>query len=499
MRRMLAHRWWSGAAALLLGLGAPLAAGTPASAIQNGGVIGSQEQQDRGLVSITGGCSGVLLTNDWLLTAGHCLAGDRTAVENITAAITTGSATSSASADALYLFAGFADEVGPDLALVHLRQPLTVHGTTTGFTTTFWPGSMADLKTGTRTVSIYGRGSNTYTQCADPATNQPLIATGGGTYRSGTARIGAVGLEPDATPGNINKGSTQFTEKSPGRYLQLVDSGAGQLPLEGDSGGPSFIFNPPSTQPYLVGIQSSANCEPGAQPNTASATRVHQVAIPAVRDWINAVLATRWTPGATGANVWVGPAEADGVRWPVGDVNTAGWAQAARASAAMCYARGYAGGHYDGHQGTLENVAGSGLLCAAGGAQWRDLTAAEINATGWGFTDVNTVNWAQANRAAERFCATAVGGGYVGGHFTGHQRDGKYGVLCYRDGAQWFDAQPAELAAAGWPLPTPTLDDVPWAQAARAATGFCRGKGFAGGFLNGQFLLGQRYGVVCQK
>jgi len=35
----------------------------------------------------------------------------------------------------------------------------------------------------------------------------------------------------------------------------------------------------------------------------------------------------------------------------------------------------------------------------------------------WAFTDVNAVSWAQANRAAERYCATR-GQGFQGGHFS---------------------------------------------------------------------------------
>ena len=54
--------------------------------------------------------------------------------------------------------------------------------------------------------------------------------------------------------------------------------------------------------------------------------------------------------------------------------------------------------------------------------------------------------------------------------------------------AKWFDASDAELAATGWGFATPKLDDVQWAQAMRAATGFCQGKGFDGGFMNGHQL-----------
>ena len=490
--------------ALLLGLSFPPIAGvlnaTPASAIQQGGIIGIKEQEDFGLVSIDGtggGCSGVLLVNDWLLTAGHCASADRVTVGQLTATISIGTSSRSVSpADAVYLFGGSPDGVGADLALVHLSAPLIVHGRGTGFTNRLWSGSMAQLGTGTRTVSIYGQGFLHYTACANDT--RPNFGDYGGSYRSGTASVGGVGYEPNVLPGNIENPRTTWSEQPSGQYMQLLPTTDNQLPLSGDSGGPSFIFNPGSSRPYLVGIQSSGNCVPQGTSAEPIATDAYQVAIPAVRDWIAAVLASRWVPGSTGANVWVGPAEIAGVRWPVNDVNTAGWAQSARAAAAMCYARGYAGGHFDGHQGALNNITGSGILCSGGDTLWQDVTAATISGTGWDFTNVDEVNWAQANRAAERICAS-IPGHYVGGHFNGHQRSGTYGLFCYRGGARRFDATLAQLAATGWPLPTSTLDDVPWAQAARAATGFCRTKSYDGGFMSGQFVTGQKYRIVCQK
>lgn len=182
--------------------------------------------------------------------------------------------------------------------------------------------------------------------------------------------------------------------------------------------------------------------------------------------------------------------------WAFADLNAVGWAQASRAAAQLCHSTpGFAAGHFNGHQDLGKGT--YGLQCSGIGAIWRDVTAAEIAATQWSFTDVNRVTWAQANRAAERLCASA-NQGFAGGHLNGQQADGRYGLFCYRDGAKWFDATDAELAATGWGFPTPRLDDVAWAQAMRAATGFCQGKGFDGGFMNGH-QAPNKYGVVCQK
>lgn len=492
---------------------------TPASAVQGGTVIGTQEQQDMGVVTISstaGSCTGVALANDWILTAGHCVAPDRVTVNNVKVTMLAGNpGATSAAGQAIYMFAGFSDEVGPDIALVHLTQPLNIHGSTTGFGTKFWSGSMADLAKGTRAVNMYGRGFNSFTACNTPAAGDPPggpftgppAGSGSGTLRSGTALVSTVGVEPNATPGDIvgqipqggttpKPRATAFNAVDNGRYFKLLPTAANQLLMPGDSGGPTFIFNPPDKTPYLVGINDSGDCVGTTSPK---ATLSYDIAMPAVRDWIHSVLSSSWTPGSTGSNVWVDPGEVNGTRWPVGDVNTASWAQAARAASAMCFARGFAGGHFDGHQGQLQGRPGSGIICSGGDTRWFDVTAAQITATGWGFSDVNQVNWAQASRAAERICANLHDGApYAGGQFNGHQLNGNYGLFCYRGGANWFDASDADIAATGFGFNTANGDTTPWAQAARAATNFCRTKGFAGGFMNGQHVP-NKSGVVCQK
>lgn len=181
--------------------------------------------------------------------------------------------------------------------------------------------------------------------------------------------------------------------------------------------------------------------------------------------------------------------------WTFQDANIVGWAQAARAAAQLCQSMQGGAGHFTGHQELSRGV--FGLKCSGPNFVWRDATAQEIAASGWPFSDVNQVNWAQAGRAAERLCASA-NQGFSGGHFNGHQANGKYGLFCYSAGSQWFDASDAELAATGWGFATPRLDDVQWAQAMRAATGYCQSKGFDGGFMNGH-QAPNKYGVVCQK
>ena len=178
------------------------------------------------------------------------------------------------------------------------------------------------------------------------------------------------------------------------------------------------------------------------------------------------------------------------------DMNLMRWAISARAAHEMCFNRGFVGGHMTGHQ--FEGK--FGIACSTAGAVWRDAIVAEVANSGWPFSVVDDVNWAQAQRAASHICANAKQG-YVGGHFNGHYTSGTFGpgafgLMCYGFPAQWFDASVAEINATGWPLGD--LNSVGWAQAARAATTYCERKGFVAGFMTGH-QIPDKYGVVCQR
>ncbi|MFG1932228.1 trypsin-like serine protease [Mycobacterium sp. NPDC048908] len=484
-----------------------------AAAIQDGlpvAGIGMAEQEDTGSVTLSWqqpfnpanplfvlpvlSCSGVLIANDWLLSAGHCASDMGRTPNGLNVQIA--SDPNPTVADAIYLFGGFSDEVGPDLSLIHLQRPLLVHGSTAGLQRPFWTGTMAQLAQGVRTVSIYGQGNNTRT--APPPGGNPCsdnLLTGAGVYRAGTAQINTVGLEDPGHRTSQWTGQGNPVAVPGGRLFSLKFAPSRtQISIRGDSGGGTFIFNPPDPTPYLVGIHSGGG---GCNPATAKNQSSYDVGIPAVHDWIAAVLTSTWeAPSTTAYQLPIRTAELDGVGRPVGDLDSVGWAQAARAAAAVCVNRGAVGGHLVGHQDAQAKI----VHCSGGDTVWFDVNQQELDATNQGFTNINTVDWRQAARAAMAVCVNK-NMGFVAGQFNGQERDGMRGVFCYRGGAQYIDATDQQITDTGWPLPTYHIDWLPgpWAQAARAANEFCRNNHYGvGGFMSGHYLP-NKVGVVCQQ
>ena len=173
--------------------------------------------------------------------------------------------------------------------------------------------------------------------------------------------------------------------------------------------------------------------------------------------------------------------------WLFDDPDHALYAQASRAATGFCDDKGFNGGRFTGHYIGERD----GVLCTPTTAAFFDATDAEIDATGWGFADINTAPWA-SGAAATGFCSAR---GYVGGFATGHQLSSLRGMVCLgSDVAHWFDSTGQDLLNSGEAFAD--INTVPWGKAAQAATNVCVAKGYAGGFFTGH-QVNDLHGLVC--
>jgi Trypsin len=452
--------------------------------IISGFSVDAATQMDYGLVMVNT-CSGVLLTNEWALTAGHCVnrapsvtikflpAGDPNAQTNTSSQV--------------YVMGwdlpcppkqtppGPGTCRGYDLALVKSSAPFRVNGSTTNFVNTLFDPSGA--RPG-KAIQFFGQGVNV----AGPG--QPGL----GQWRFAGFSIASVVTSPPFPD------PPAPTDPNPRRAYPpsvTVNSNAfGQILAPGDSGGPAFfvVLGPQGSQSQLGGIGVRAD---------AMTADINLLPVGLIGVVIQGTWAAR---DATDLfDVLQGELAQLNLMSGVLDLNLRDWASSERAANELCFNRGYTTGHFDGHEQVDRGR--FGLVCSTAGVAFRDVTVTEVNSTSWSFSDINAVPWAQAMRAASDLCARA-NQGFVGGHFTGNVGPGVFGLVCYMQGqdgagAQWMDAPDAQINAGPWPSGS-DLNAVPWAQAARAAHAFCNGKGFISGFMTGH-QTADRKGVVCQK
>jgi hypothetical protein len=177
------------------------------------------------------------------------------------------------------------------------------------------------------------------------------------------------------------------------------------------------------------------------------------------------------------------------------DLDGGSWAHVSRVSNRLCTNRGFIGGHATGHQhGEKTGLACSGPDAYGKAAIYIDARPAELTATGEGFHDVDQVEWAHAARVAKAVCEAH---GAKSGYFTGYQNPGtSYGLACVSQNTANLTATWTELDATGWRVDG--VVQTGYAQALRAANGFCATRGFRTGFLTGR-QTGASYGVTCQR
>jgi Tachylectin/Trypsin len=450
-------------------------------------VVTAAEQEQLGLLSLAsnlGGCTASLLTNDWAVTAAHCLnATDmrRPAGVTLSAAWTTAQ---SRTANYIYRFWGI-DAAGStyDIALLHLGAPFTVNGSTTGYVREMSELSLQDMDT--QNIAVYGSGINVL------ARNTPT------------------GPMPVSSDGIMR--SAVFTVNRIERTLFWYPKGnGGETVGSGDSGGPSFEMT--RGAPRIAGVHAlcHASCLAGQQCPAGNPwqwvsdiSECGDAPVGYLGGAIGDLLHQAWDPARPVQTLQVMHSEG-GVQKEMllGQIDTLPWDYVRRAAQRMCLNRGFVSGFLD---GTGKPGSRYGLHCVSAAAGfWRDALAPDMARINDRYRDVAQIGWAQGARAANDLCKN-MDASTVGGILTGFQAvsnpsggfyDQKDGVFCFNAGnAHWFDSTRAELAAQGTPLGD--LNATGWAVAARAAMEYCRRKFYsAGGFFNGH-QLGDKHGIVC--
>lgn len=437
-----------------------MAIGQPTDKIQQG-LSGSttsvtvDEEGRLGLVTETypAGCSAVLLTNVWVLTAGHCIDAEDGKIAEISATFSPGVTYNT---NAMYKFGWHAtDAFGLiDIGLLRLAQPVPINGSTSSFFTRLYRGSAVG-----KTVTIYGRSTGTY----------------------------------------LKAEMTVKSSVDDGRNLQLESKqDTDTKVVEGDSGGPSFIDE--NGERYLVGLTS----------NTGGKI----VAIAPHVNWITA--ATRSFLDQTQPFAASVALNEEISALPEGKLDegnfmfpTANWARAQRKAHWMCKLRGFIGGTFlPGRDGKVWQY--SFACIGRHGGKVLNASQADIDATSWGFYDLNTVPWPQASRAALAVCQSQIPGA-VGGFFTGFMSkppqnvEQQMSIVCmYGDSVKVSDVDAvasgelSDVDTTFWQS-SGKLDmnnTTDWFNPQVDATEICQSYGFEGGFPTGHQVSNRR-GVTC--
>jgi hypothetical protein len=185
--------------------------GTVSQPLVGGSLVSTYMQEELGLLTLNRGCSASLLTNEWAITAAHCLEvtiGKPPTVAPATVTLTANwSTVQKQTAAQINTFR----TLGYDVAIVRVVKPFVVLKSTSGYKRLALDAAPENLQN--YKIEMYGRGINQFAKGSGP-TATPSISDN--QYRVGVASIGRY-------ENNLNW------------LAYMTASVAG-----GDSGGPSF-------------------------------------------------------------------------------------------------------------------------------------------------------------------------------------------------------------------------------------------------------------------